>query len=144
MWDHLGVLENRSQGSVGQVQSKPTVAPIGTKPDLVGIGGLVTLLEFGQYAQGLGIPFEAAAVAHPFVQRLFTNVSEGWMTHIVRQSCKLTNVILDLETSFQQRWLGVIQFYCDGLGDLGNFKRMGEPVTKEVGFVVWKQLRLAL
>jgi len=95
------------------------------------VGG-VALLEVFDYAEGVDVVVEAAAVsAEAGIEGALASVAEGGMANVVDQSESFGKVLIEAERS------------RDGAGDLRDFDGMGEAAAEVVGGAAGEDLGFA-
>ena len=90
----------------------------------------VAALQRRHNAQRLRVVVEAAEAFETGVKRALTGVAEGRMAEIVRQRCRLRQVLVEPERARERA------------GDLHDFERVGEPRAEMIAFVIDEHLRL--
>src|SRR6185437_15072232 len=89
----------------------------------------IALFQLIHHAQGLDVVLEPSIGAHTLIQRILAGVTEWSMAEIVRKADGLRERLVQPQSARH------------GLGDLGNFDRMGYPGAIQVAFVIDEDLR---
>src|SRR5262249_43453228 len=126
----LAITADRDAGAIGQwavVLEEPFERFPG---EIEPVEGRVAALEHGHSPQRLRVVIKAARSGEAAVERALAGMAEWRMPQIVPERERLSKVLIEAQGAGERA------------GDLGDFKRVGQPGAKMIALVEDKDLRL--